>query len=450
MTTAPQHKARFGTDGLRGEWGKPPMDPATLRRVAVALGVWLQNGGPEHKRVLIGHDGRRSAPAILQILADGLVAAEIVCIDVGLLTTPALAELVRQERAVAGVMISASHNAACDNGIKIFGADGTKIQDVGEREIESLAERVDVEGDVHGRTKPRHELVRKYEDHLRNVFAALDLTGRRIAVDAANGGGSESAPRLLRLFGAEVIEVACSPDGDNINAGVGALHPQALANAVREQGAALGICLDGDGDRGVFVDEQGNVHDGDAVLATLAPHLQQLGQLPHGKVVATVMSNLGLRRALERHGLSLITTPVGDRHVVQAMREGGFGLGGEQSGHIVFGGQGQLTGDGLYTALMLLSLPGVSDTGFAARFAGFERFPQLLLNIKVGHKPPLETLTDVQRAVRTVEDELAADGRVVLRYSGTENLCRVMVEGPTKEQVERAAEHIAEAVRRSL
>lgn len=449
MTATNQNTLRFGTDGLRGAWGTPPMDAASLRRVAAGLGVWLQSFGPDHKRVLLGHDGRRSGPTILHIMASGLSAAEVSCVDVGLITTPALATLVRETDFVAGVMISASHNPATDNGIKIFCGDGTKLPDAAERELEALALRVDVEGDGNpGRTKPRRELIQAYEDRLRNVFPILDLGGLRLAVDAANGGGSAIAPRVLRLFGAEVIETACNPDGDNINAGVGTLHPEHLAAAVVEHGAALGICLDGDGDRGIFVDQTGRIHDGDAVLAAMAPHLHRRGQLPHQKVVATVMSNLGLRRALEREGIGLITTAVGDRHVVQAMRAGGYGLGGEQSGHIVFGGDGCLTGDGLFTALMLLSLPDLRTAGTAALFAGFERFPQVLLNIAVASKPPLDAMTDVQRVTSEVEADLGADGRVVLRYSGTENLCRVMVEGPSEAIVQQHAQRIADAVRR--
>lgn len=449
MNGAPSNPVRFGTDGLRGEWGKPPLDPDTLRRVAAALGVWLQSFGPDHKRVLVGHDGRRSGPVILQIIANGLSAAEVSCVDVGLITTPALATLVRAANAVAGVMISASHNPAQDNGIKIFRSDGTKLGDDAEREIEALALSVDVDDeDSEARVKPRRELVQVYEDRLRNVFAELDLAGLHLVVDAANGGGAAIAPRVLRAFGAEVTEFACSPDGMNINAGVGALHPERLAALVVERGAALGICLDGDGDRGIFVDETGRVQDGDAVLAALAPHMQRRGLLPHACVVATVMSNLGLRRSLEREGIELVTTPVGDRHVVQAMRAGGYGLGGEQSGHIVFAGEGRLTGDGLFTALMLLSLPAARQSGFAAAFAGFQRFPQLLLNIPVTSKPPLESMPEVQRAVREVEADLGVDGRVVLRYSGTENLCRVMVEGPSEGAVRQHVERIAEAVRR--
>ncbi|HLU40067.1 MAG TPA: phosphoglucosamine mutase [Planctomycetota bacterium] len=449
--TASRPVVRFGTDGLRGRWGQPPLDADTLRRVAAAFGVSLQRAGSEHKRVLLGHDGRRSAPAILQAMVDGLTAADVACTDAGLLTTPALANLVRDEGFAGGVMVSASHNPASDNGVKLFDATGGKIADEVEREIEELAVRIDAEDRVaRGRARPRHELVQRYEDRLRNVFPDLDLTGLKIAVDASNGGGSEIAPRLLRLFGAEVVATACTPDGDNINAGVGALHPEVLAGVVRAEGAMFGVCLDGDGDRGVFVDETGAVHDGDAVLAALAPWLDRTGALPHRTVVATVMSNLGLRRALARHDIALVTTPVGDRHVVQAMRAGGYGLGGEQSGHIVFAGPGRHTGDGLFTALMLLAMRQAEGKGFAELFAGFTRYPQALVNVAVRSKPPLGDLPAVQRAVQEVESALGDDGRVLVRYSGTEDVCRVMVEGPREDDVRRHAEHIAAALRASL
>ncbi len=443
-------RPRFGTDGLRGPWGTPPMDEATLRRVAAALGVWLQGAGQEQKRVVLGHDGRSSGQAIMQVMADGLVAADVACVDVGLVTTPALALVTRKTRADAGVMISASHNPAEDNGIKLFGADGSKLPDDAERDIEELAIRVDAEDGARGRLKPRRELVLEYENHLRNAFPTLDLTGLRLAIDAANGGGANLAPQVLTMLGAEVIATGCTPDGSNINAGVGALHPQHLAAVVRREGAHLGICLDGDGDRGIFVDELGNVHDGDSVLAAMAPHMAARGALPGNTVVTTVMSNLGLRRALDACGIGILTTPVGDRHVVQAMRAHGYALGGEQSGHIVFGGPGAYTGDGLFTALALLELPQARAEGFAKVLGGLRRFPQLLVNVPVRAKPPLDSMPAVQSALRAIEHELGDDGRVVLRYSGTENLCRVMVEGPTTEIVERHAARLADVIRTSL
>ncbi|MCA8956942.1 MAG: phosphoglucosamine mutase [Planctomycetes bacterium] len=440
----------FGTDGLRGKAGERPMDRETMRRVGAALGLWLQQHGPEHKQVVIGHDGRASADWIGACLAQGLAATEVSVLDVGLIPTPGLALLTRTEPVVAGIMISASHNPSSDNGIKIFRTDGTKLPDQAEVEIARLTLETEFVDAKATRTKPRHELVRRYEEHLANLFADLDLAGRRIVIDAAHGAGSEIAPRVLRCFGAEPISIACAPDGGNINAGFGALHPEAMAEAVTAHGACLGISLDGDGDRCMFADQNGRVWDGDAVLTLMGLHLHERGELHQDTVVATVMSNLGLRRALGKHGVKVHVTPVGDRAVVAAMREGNYSLGGEQSGHIIFHGEGALTGDGLYTALRLLAVPGIHERGFAAAFGAFQSFPQLLVNVPVSSKPDLAALDAVQRAVAEAEAELGDDGRVVLRYSGTENLCRVMVEGPTEEIVTALTSRIADAVRQEL
>lgn len=446
----PPRPVRFGTDGLRGKAGEPPLDADTIRCVGAALGLWLETQGQPEKRVLLGNDGRSSAEWILQSLEQGLAAAEAQATDLGLCTTPALASVARREGCAAAVMVSASHNPASDNGIKIFGKGGRKLPDAAEREIERLAATVVPEHLRRSRSRLRTDLLDRYVEHLGNRFAHLDLSGRKIVVDGANGGGSRLVPRILQALGAEVVAIACAPDGQNINADCGALHPQALAARVVAEHAHFGIALDGDGDRGIFVDERGQVHDGDAVLAALGPALARSGRLPHATVVATVMSNLGLGKALTAAGLRLELTPVGDRHVVQRMQDGGYGLGGEQSGHIVFAGPGEHTGDGLYTALELLALERQQGRGFAALFAPFQRFPQLLVNVPVGAKPDLATLAPVQAAVRAVEAQLGSEGRVVLRYSGTENLCRVMVEGPTDELVRQHAETIAAAVRAAL
>jgi phosphoglucosamine mutase len=441
---------QFGTDGLRGKAGEPPMDQQTMLRVGAALGVWLQQSGPADKRVLIGNDSRASAADIGRALTRGLAATEVAVLDLGLIPTPGLAYLTSQESVQAGVMISASHNPAGDNGIKIFLADGQKLPDAAEAEISRLTLEVEVDAGAMTEPRPRPDLVRHYEEHLANLFHDLDLSGRRIVVDAANGAGSRIAPTLLRCFGAEVITLACEPDGTNINAGVGALDPESMAAAVREHRADFGFCLDGDGDRSIFCDETGTIQDGDAVLTLMGLHLHDAGQLPHDTVVATVMSNLGLRRALASRGVKQHETPVGDRSVVAAMRSHGFALGGEQSGHIIFDGEGRFTGDGLYTALRLLAIPGIFERGFAAAFAPFQTFPQLLINVPVRHKPDLDTVAPVQAAAAAVEAALGDQGRVVLRYSGTENLCRVMVEGPTEDSVREHAERIATAVREEL
>ncbi len=447
---SPTVAPRFGTDGLRGEAGRPPLDPITLRRVGAALGVWLQRSGPAAKRVVVGNDGRASAGWILDALASGLAGAEVVPVDAGLLTTPALAYLTRSSPFAAGVMISASHNAASDNGVKVFDRSGAKLPDAAEREIERLALEVEPSETRRARVRAAPDLIDRYIGFLANSFPALDLSGTRLVVDAAHGGGARLAPDVLRRFGAEVVAIGCAPDGTNINAGVGALHPEPMATAVRAHRALLGIALDGDGDRGIFADGSGQVRDGDDVMAALGPHLHASGELPGATVVATVMSNLGLRKTLARHGIAVHATPVGDRAVVLAMREHRFGFGGEQSGHIIFARETDYTGDGLFTALKLLSLPGIRERGGSAAFTGFHRFPQVLLNVRVPRKPDLATLPEVQAAVERVGGELGADGRVVLRYSGTEDLCRVMVEGPTDDAVRRNAEQIADAVRRSI
>jgi len=444
------HAPRFGTDGIRGRAGTPPMDRETMTRIGAAMGLWLQHTGEEQKRVLVGHDGRVSAPWILECLVHGLSGAEVSVSEIGLCTTPALAYLTRVEPFHAGIMISASHNPAHDNGIKIFAGDGTKLPSTAESEIEELTARISSGQHPSGRAKPRENLLNGYLQHLADSFPTLDLTGKRIAVDAAHGGGSRLAPSALRAFGAEVLTIGCAPDGQNINDGVGALHPEHLGAFVAEHGADLGLCLDGDGDRGLFVDENGTVRDGDDILALFGRSLHARGALPHDTVVATVMSNLGLHKALEAAGVALEITPVGDRHVTQRMREGGFGLGGEQSGHILFDGAGALTGDGLFTALNLLSLPELADGPASKAFGAFRRYPQVLQNVAIGRKPELESVPELMAGVRAVEEALAGDGRVLLRYSGTEPLCRVMVEGPSADVVQRHVDYLVGIVQTTL
>jgi phosphoglucosamine mutase len=440
---------RFGTDGIRGRAGEPPLDSDTIRRVAAAIGVWLQGAHAGPARVLAGHDGRASATWIRDALAAGLAAADVALVDAGLLTTPALAFLTRSRRFAAGVMISASHNPAEDNGIKVFDHNGDKLDEASERELEALARALEPPVRRTPRIKPGAELPAHYADHLASRFRALDLSGRRIVVDAANGGGSRLFPELLRRFGADVVPFACAPDGSNINAGVGAVHPQAVVPIVQAERACLGICLDGDGDRSIFVDERGDVHDGDEVLALLAPHLHAAGRLPRATVVATEMSNMGLEEALAARHIALVRTRVGDKYVAEAMREGGFRLGGEQSGHILLHDGDRLVGDALLTSLTVLSLP-AAGAGFASAFGHFRRWPQLLHNVAVTRKPDLAGLPAVQQAKAAAERLLGAGGRVLLRYSGTEPKCRIMVEGRDAATVQRSVESIAAAVREAL
>lgn len=438
---------KFGTDGLRARAGEAPMDPETLRRVGAALGVLLQRGGGAQKRVLIGNDGRESAPWILEALAQGLAAAEASVNDIGLCTTPVLAFLAGSQPFDAGVMISASHNPAHDNGVKIFGAGGDKLGADDETEITHLAQELRPAVLRTPRVKDRSDLLKLYEEKLAQQFGSLDLSGRRVCIDAANGGGSLLGPGVLRAFGAEVIEVACEPDGFNINENVGALHPESLRAAVLEHQADLGICLDGDGDRGIFVDETGVVRDGDDVLALFGRSMHARGDLPRATVVATVMSNLGLHRALRDAGVAVHVTPVGDRHVHAAMRELGAALGGEQSGHILFA-DNDLVGDGLYTGLRLLAEP--APHGVAALFAGFRRFPQKLVNVPVVRKPDLTTVPAIATLAKDIEQRLGNDGRLVLRYSGTEPKCRVMIEAPDAETCARLCDELAKVIAAEL
>lgn len=440
---------KFGTDGLRGRAGEPPIDPETLRRVGSALGVLLQRGGDEQKRVLVGDDGRESAHWILEALAQGLTAAECSVGDVGLCTTPALAFLARSQPVDAAIMISASHNPAHDNGVKIFAHDGTKFRDEDEAQIASLATELRPAELRPPRIRDRKDLLRDYENAIAGRFPDLDLTGRRICVDAANGGGSLLAPRILRAFGAEVVEIACEPVGDNINAGVGALHPEELVRAVRDHGACFGICLDGDGDRGIFVDELGTVRDGDDVLSLFGRDLHRRGALPGAVVVATVMSNLGMHKALGEAGVRVHTTPVGDRNVFVAMRELGAAVGGEQSGHILFTDH-DLVGDGLYTGLRVLELLARTGGPASAAFAAFHRYPQELVNVPVLRKPALESVPAIAAKKAEIERQLAGDGRLLLRYSGTEPKCRVMIEAADAATTRRLCHELAEVVRAEL
>jgi len=438
----------FGTDGLRGRAGQAPIEPETLRRVGAAVGVLLQrSGGGGQRRVLIGDDGRDSAPWILESLVQGLMAAEVSSASVGVVTTPALALLTARGPYDAGIMISASHNPSHDNGVKVFDSSGQKLSSEDERELERLAHELAPESPGEPRVRDLSKLVLQYEELLGQRFADLDLNGRKVCVDAANGGGAMIAPRVLRMFGADVVEVGCEPDGVNINDGVGALHPDALAPLVRQHGACMGICLDGDGDRGIFVDETGVVHDGDAVMTFFGARMHAEGRLPGAALAATVMSNMGMYEALRAADVRVHTTPVGDRNVVAAMREHGFALGGEQSGHTLFL-EHELVGDGLYTGLRILEALG--DRPMSAAFAAFERFPQKLVNVTVRSKPDLSTIPSIEAARQAIEARLGDAGRLLLRYSGTESKCRVMIEAKDREMCERSCDELAAVIEAEL
>lgn len=450
----PSDKRIFGTDGVRGRAGEGWLSgdrvAALGRAVALVLGSPANRGGAS-PRALLGHDGRSSGPGLEAALARGLVSAGFEAVSAGLITTPGLAWLTRGGDFAVGLMVSASHNPAEDNGIKVFAGSGEKLADELEDGIEAAwrghPELVGGEG-VQPPFDPGLEA--RYVDHLVASAGKLALDGLTIALDCANGGGSRVAPTVLAQLGAKVVPMASSPDGTNINLGCGSTHPEALQAAVQASGADLGIALDGDGDRCLLVDERGQLVDGDGLLTLLAAWRLAHGGVPGGRVVATVMSNKGLYRALANLGLGVVTVDVGDRRVVEGLRRERLELGGEQSGHIIFGAENHYIGDGVLTALRaLLALVhgGVPLSKLASAFAAF---PQVLLNVPVRSKPPWSTLPDVTELVREVETELGDDGRVLLRYSGTEPLARVMVEGPDNTRIAEQAERIASRIRAAI
>lgn len=442
----------FGTDGIRGKAFEAPLDRPTVQRLAQAIGETLLNDA--QTTVLLGHDGRFSADMIGEALMAGFASREFSCIDAGLITTPALAHETRLGGHSLGIMISASHNPAEDNGIKIFAADGSKITDQVETRIETAMAKskalvVDDGLDFVRRSLPATVA---YENFLKKeAFAGLALGGTRILLDCANGAGSKLAPKILEDFGACVLRRNWNPDGRNINKNCGALHPERIAKDVIAEDCHLACCLDGDGDRAVFIDEKGNVVHGDAILAALALDFAARGRLAHKKVAVTVMSNLGLKSLLSEHGVELVETPVGDRAVVAAMREHGLNLGGEPSGHLIFGSVHNYTGDGIYSCLELLQVLVESKKTLSELTDAFHAYPQILINVPCRpEKPKLSTLPELQDAQARIEERLGENGRVVLRYSGTENLCRVMLEGPEESLVNELCRDLASVVQAAI
>jgi phosphoglucosamine mutase len=441
----------FGTDGIRGRAGEGWLTSEKTSAIGRAAGAVLARGaGPGARRALTGHDGRRSGPELEAALTRGLAASGYAVRSAGLVTTPALAFLARLFDYDMAAMLSASHNPAADNGIKIFGPRGEKLPDDVEGEIEARL-ATDAEP-VHTGPAPKYDpsLENAYVDAVVDGMRSLDLAGVRIVLDCANGGGSHLAPRLFARLGATVLPLACSPDGDNINADCGATKPQAMCSEVVRQGAAIGIALDGDGDRCILADETGAEVSGDAILTICGGDLAERGALSSGRIVATVMSNRGLHRALRAKGVRVDTVGVGDRHVVEALRASAIELGGEQSGHIVFGSDHHYIGDGVYTALRVLDVMRRSGRALADLASPFQPFPQVLINAVVERKPPLSAFPLVQAAVEAIERELGDDGRVLLRYSGTESLARVMVEGPDEVWIREKATELAEIVVRAI
>ena len=434
----------FGTDGIRGQSNVFPMTPDLAMRVGVAVGTIFRNGAHRH-RVVIGKDTRLSGYMLENALVAGFTAAGLDVFLLGPIPTPGVAMLTRSLRADIGVMISASHNPFQDNGIKLFGPDGYKLSDEMEGQIEDLLDK-DMTPQLAksqeiGRAKRVEGDIYRYIEHAKRTLPRdVTLQGLRIAIDCANGAAYKVAPLALWELGADVVTIGNEPNGLNINLECGSTHPAALSRKVHEVRADIGIALDGDADRVLIVDENGTVVDGDQLMAVIADSWASDGLLKGSGIVATVMSNLGLERYLNGRGLDLQRTKVGDRYVVEHMRQHGFNVGGEQSGHIVLSDFGT-TGDGLVAALQVLACVKRQDKTVSEICHSFEPVPQVLKNVRVSAGKPLENAT-VRQAIADAEAELAGNGRLLIRPSGTEPLIRVMAEGDDRAQVERIVDEL--------
>ena len=440
----------FGTDGIRGKANTHPMTPEVALRVGLAAGRMFMSSDDRRHLVVIGKDTRLSGYMIEPALVAGFSSAGMDVLTFGPLPTPGVAMMTRSMRADIGVMISASHNNYADNGIKLFGPDGYKLSDEVELKIEAMMDADLNEGlappDGLGRVKRIDDSQARYIEIAKASFPKrFSLQGLRIVIDCAHGAGYKVAPTTLYELGAEVFPIGVEPNGLNINAGCGSTHPQAMSEAVRLHRADIGIALDGDADRVMICDENGQVVDGDQIMALVARDWNEAGLLVGGGVVATVMSNLGLERALAADGLTLERTKVGDRYVMERMREGGFNLGGEQSGHIILHDHAT-TGDGLMSALQVLAVLVKSGRKMSELARQFETVPQLLENVRFTGGKPLDDI-QVKAAIAEGEARLAGTGRVLVRPSGTEKLIRVMAEGDDESLVRAVVGDIAAAVK---
>lgn len=444
----------FGTDGIRGVAGQYPLDTDTVFRIGSALAHHLKIKGAV--KVVIGQDTRESSEWIADTLTAGLESAGAAAASAGVVTTPAIAYLARTEGFAAGVVISASHNPWTDNGIKIFGHDGFKLPDATELEIEK-----EIFSQIQAGAAPKgvmrkdslpgdHKLADKYEHWLAEFERGIDMSRFKLVVDCANGAASAVAPELFPLLGmTHTVFTHVSPNGRNINDKCGALHPEVVAKEVVEQKAEMGVCFDGDADRALFADHTGRIVNGDAVLLLTARAMKAKGTLKANTVVATTMSNMGLEAALKKEGIKMLRAPVGDKYVLEEMQKTGATLGGEQSGHIIFSDLAT-TGDGLLTALKVIEVVAKSGKKLADLVRDMQVYPQVIKNVRVREKKPLEQISDVASTIAAANHDLRDEGRVVVRYSGTESLCRVMIEAASEEKMNLHAEAIAGAIRKSI
>lgn len=444
-------KELFGTDGIRGPAGKFPLDEKTAGIVGASLARQFRERVGRDPRFVSGRDTRESGGWLEAAVLAGASSENAVCESAGVITTPGVAYITKAFDFDAGIVVSASHNKYSDNGIKIFLPSGKKMDGAAERAIER---------DIYAENGPdlgieQHPLDRAaefggaYIEHLKKQVNGFSATGLRIVVDCANGAASKFAPKLFESFGADIVAVHNDPDGRNINEKCGSTHIEDLPAKVLAEGADLGIAFDGDADRALFVDDDGDIVDGDATLWIMAEYLRSHGKLVNSTVVATVMSNIGLERAFGSKDIKLVRTNVGDKYVLEKLLETGSEIGGEQSGHIIFP-EISFVGDGMMTALLVIRA--IIERGVSLSHAkqGFTAFPQILLNTKVAEKRPFDEVPEIAAAAREIEDELHGEGRLLLRYSGTENLARVMIEGKDQASIESQAQHLIEVIERAL
>ncbi|HSY13259.1 MAG TPA: phosphoglucosamine mutase [Verrucomicrobiae bacterium] len=450
----------FGTDGIRGVAGEYPLDQKTVVAIGRALGQRLA-ARDKAARVVIGQDTRESSAWISAALAAGLESAEVQVVSAGVITTPGIAYLTRFNKFSAGIVISASHNPWQDNGIKVFGANGYKLSDEIEHAIEAdIFAHIEqlAEGASHN-VVPASEMLpgdgklrEQYAQWLADFVSGVDFSRLRVLVDCANGAASTIAPLVFKDCGIAADFIHIEPNGRNINAGCGALHPEHVAQAVAASKGKyqLGITFDGDADRALFADAGGRVVNGDAVLLLAARDMRSHGKLHGDTVVATTMSNMGLEAALKRSGIGMMRAPVGDKYVLEQMLKSGATLGGEQSGHILFRDIDTTTGDGILTALRVLEVMARTGKSLTELVSDMKVFPQEIKNVHVREKKPLEELPAVMELIRVAERELDGNGRVVVRYSGTEKLARVMIEAESEAAMRRHTDAIAMAIQQAI
>ncbi len=441
----------FGTDGIRARADEFPLDSATMIALGEALAHRLKKAGFSSPRVLLGGDTRESGPRIAADLARGLREGGGRPVMIGVIPTPGVAWLCRSEEAAAGISISASHNPFQDNGVKIFGSDGMKLADAIELEIENELMELRHEGHSPSEPAPAEmpsdtpELISRYEDFLVGAIAPNALEGLRVVLDSGHGASYRIAYDVFSRAGADVYMINVEPNGRNINLQSGALHPEGLAEEVTRRKAHFGVAFDGDADRAIFVDDAGRIRDGDEIIYLWALDLEKQKLLSGDTVVTTVMSNLGFERRLAEKGIRLLRANVGDKYVLEKMIEAGAILGGEQSGHII-DLEAHTTGDGMHTALVIGALLARTEGPFSG-IPTFEPMPQVLLNADVADKPPLESLSGYQRELNAAEERLGDRGRILVRYSGTEKLVRVMVEGEDDAEIREIAAHLRDVLR---